>query len=114
MPDLAIGVPRVRARACTQRTPIPSDAAWRLPMTVHTQRFSRQMSAPSCVCNSPRLIFQKDFSMNEPGIVMYLVIATFAIAIACGVYQLYRVNKAKREHHRSARTPAEVAKNEQH
>lgn len=52
--------------------------------------------------------------MNEPGIVMYLVIATFAIAIACGVYQLYRVNKAKREHHRSARTPAEVAKNEQH
>ena len=48
--------------------------------------------------------------MSEPGIVMYLVIATFAIAIAYGIYQLYRVNKAKREHHHSARTPAEVSK----
>lgn len=48
--------------------------------------------------------------MNEPGIVMYLVMVTFAIAIGFGLYQLYKVKKAKREHHHSARTPAEVAK----
>lgn len=51
--------------------------------------------------------------MNEPGIIIVLVMATFAIAIAYALYQLYRVKKAKREHHRSARTPAEVSRNEQ-
>jgi cytochrome oxidase assembly protein ShyY1 len=51
--------------------------------------------------------------MNDPGIIMVLVIATFAIVIVYAFYQLYRVKKAKREHHHSARTPAEVSRNEQ-
>lgn len=41
----------------------------------------------------------------------YLALSTFGIAICAGLYQLYRVKKARREHHRSARTPDEVARN---
>lgn len=48
--------------------------------------------------------------MNVPGIIANSAMATFAIAIAGGVYRLYRVKKARREHYRSARTPAEVSR----
>lgn len=48
--------------------------------------------------------------MSDPSMLFYLVLATFGAALCIGLWQLYRVNKARREHHRSARTPAEVAK----
>ena len=35
-------------------------------------------------------------------IVPYLFLATFALAIAIGLWQYFRARKAQREHHRSA------------
>jgi hypothetical protein len=49
--------------------------------------------------------------MTTPYLIFYLALSTFGIAICAGLYQLYRVKKARREHHRSARTPDEVARN---
>lgn len=48
--------------------------------------------------------------MNDSSLILYLSLSTFGIAICFGFYQLYRVKKARREHHHSARTPDEVAR----
>lgn len=48
--------------------------------------------------------------MNDSSLILYLIMATFGIAICVAMYQLYRAKKARREHHRSARTPDEVAR----
>lgn len=48
--------------------------------------------------------------MNDSALILYLVVATFGVAICVGMYQLYKVKKASREHHHSARTPDEVAR----
>ncbi len=49
--------------------------------------------------------------MNTSSLIIYLVLSTFGIAVCVGLYQLYRVKKARRDHHHSARTPDEVARN---
>jgi len=49
--------------------------------------------------------------MNTSSLIIYLVLSTFGIVICVGLYQLYRVKKARREHHHSARTAAETARN---
>ena len=48
--------------------------------------------------------------MNDSSLLIYLIMATFGIAICVAMYQLFRAKKARREHHRSARTPDEVAR----
>ncbi len=47
--------------------------------------------------------------MSDSNLIIYLVLATFAIAIGVGIYQLYRVRRAKRLHHHSAKTPGETS-----
>ncbi len=39
--------------------------------------------------------------MNEDNLVLYLIVITFGLAIAFGVYQWMRASKAKKEHHHS-------------
>ncbi len=46
--------------------------------------------------------------MTDSSLIIYLVLATFAIAILVGVYQLYRVRRAQRLHHHSAKPPGET------
>ena len=48
--------------------------------------------------------------MNNSSLILYLILATFGVAICVGFYQLYRAKKARREHHHSARTPDQVAR----
>ena len=49
--------------------------------------------------------------MNDSSLIIYLVLATFGVAISIGIYQLFRVRNARKKHHHSARTPDEVANN---
>jgi hypothetical protein len=48
--------------------------------------------------------------MNDSSLLITLIMATFGVAIGIAMYQLYRAKKARREHHRSARTPDKVAR----
>jgi cytoskeletal protein RodZ len=40
--------------------------------------------------------------MTEDNLVLYLIVITFGLAIAFGVFQWFRARKAQREHHHSA------------
>jgi hypothetical protein len=43
--------------------------------------------------------------METSGLVIYLIIATFGLAIAFGIWQWFKVQRSQRLHHHSAKPP---------
>jgi hypothetical protein len=47
--------------------------------------------------------------MTQDNLLLYLIAATFGLALAYGVYQWLKVTKARREHHHSVKQRQDAA-----
>jgi hypothetical protein len=47
--------------------------------------------------------------MTQDNLLLYLIVSTFGLALAYGMYQWFRARKARREHHHSAKQRQDAA-----